>query len=140
MTTYSKSYGATAYLTFNDTQIALTAKNISKPVFEYHADSFYTAASLGHIDTAIASIATKMGDVLGATAADDIKSEIKKAGDIPVLGQIIESELVITDFVINTPDKVYEFGLGLRLPEDTKLGPVTLDGISILVKMTGKGE
>jgi hypothetical protein len=140
MTTYDKSYGATAYLTFNDTQIALTADDIKHPKFIYHADSFYTAASLGHIDTAIASIATKMGDVLGATAADDIKSEIKKAKDIPVLGQIIESELVITDFVINTPDKVYEFGLGLRLTEDNKLGPVTLDGISILVKMTGKEE
>jgi hypothetical protein len=140
MTTYSKSYGATAYLTFNDTQIALTAKNISKPVFEYHADSFYTAASLGQIGTAIASIATKMGDVLGDTAVKDIEDEINKAKDIPVLGQIIESELVITDFVINTPDKVYEFGLGLRLTEDNKLGPITLDGISILVKMTGKEE
>lgn len=137
MTTYEKSFGATAYLTFNDTQIALTAADVKKPKFIYRADSFYTAASLGKLDKAISSIAGKMGEVIGSGTANEISTEINKLTEIPVLGQVLTSELVVTDFVINTPEKVYEFGLGLRLTENNKLGPVTLDGISILVKVTG---
>lgn len=137
MTDYTKSFGATAYLTFNDTQIALTAADVKNPRFVYHAESFYTAASLGQLDNAITSISGKMQGVIGADTANDIKQQVSNLSDIPVLNQILTSELVVTDFVINTPDKVYEFGLGLRLTENNKLGPVTLDGISILVKVKG---
>lgn len=140
MTTYTKSFGATAYLTFNDTQIALTADDVKNPKFIYHAESFYTAASLGQLDNAITSISTKMGSVIGPETASDITNQINSLTDIPVLGQILTSELVVTDFVINVPDKVYEFGLGLRLTENNSLGPVTLDGVSILVKVKGIGQ
>jgi hypothetical protein len=139
MTEYNKSFGATAYLTFNDTQIALTAADVKNPKFIYHAESFYTAASLGQLDNAITSISGKMQAVIGADTADEITQQISNLSELPVLGQILTSELVVTDFVINTPDKVYEIGLGLRLTENNTLGPVTLDGISILVKVKGTG-
>jgi hypothetical protein len=138
-TTYDKSFGATAYLTFNDTQIALTAADVKHPKFIYRADSFYTAPSLGELNKAISSIAGKMGEVIDEKIKGTIENEIENLTEIPVLKQVLTSELVVTDFVINVPEKVYEFGLGLRLPkEDNTLGPVTLDGISILVKMTGR--
>jgi hypothetical protein len=136
-TKYEKTFGATAYLTFNENQIALTAKDLQNPRFEYHAESFYTAASLGDLDTAVKKIAEKMKEVIGEDTVDAIKKAIDSLKDIPVLGQIVSGKLVITDFVINKPDMVYEFGLGLRLTENNKLGPVSLDGISILVTATG---
>lgn len=147
MTTYSKSFGATAYLTFNDTQIALTAKDISNPVFEYHAESFYTAVSLGNLENAIVQIGSKAADIVGPKGSGveaEIRSKIASVEGIPGLGDalkvILTNDLVITDFVINTPANHYEFGLGLRFIDDStgqskyKLGPVALDGVSILVK------
>lgn len=140
MTTYTKSFGATAYLTFNDTQIALTAADVKKPVFVYRAESFYTAASLGQLDTALTSISTKMSSVIGPDTAQEITDQINGLTNIPVLKQVLTSELVVTDFVIDTQEDVYEFGLGLRLTRDNSLGPVTLDGVSILVKFKPEGE
>ena len=147
MTTYNKSFGATAYLTFNDKQIALTAQDISNPVFEYHAESFYTAVSLGKLEDAIAQIGSKAADIVGQGSSGveaEIKSKIDSVKDVPGLGDalnvILTNDLVITDFVINTPGNHYEFGLGLRFIDDStgqskyNLGPVALDGVSILVK------
>jgi hypothetical protein len=151
MTDYNKSFGATAYLTFNDKQIALTAKDISKPVFIYHAESFYTAITLGNLEDSIAQIGSKAADIVGQggdSVETEIKSKIDEAKKIPGLGDalavILDNDLVITDFVINTQAHVYEFGLGLRFIEEEtgesryKLGPVSLDGISILVKAEKK--
>lgn len=151
MTEYNKSFGATAYLTFNDKQIALTAKDISNPVFEYHAESFYTAVTLGNLEDAIAQIGSKAAEIVGQGSDSvevKIKTAIQDAEAVPGLGDalkvILTNDLVITDFVINTPDNVYEFGLGLRFIDDAtgeskyKLGPVALDGVSILVKAKGK--
>ena len=89
MTDYTKSFGATAYLTFNDTQIALTAADVKNPRFVYHAESFYTAASLGQLDNAITSISGKMQGVIGADTANDIKQQVSNLSDIPVLNQIL---------------------------------------------------
>ena len=151
MPEYNKSFGATAYLTFNDKQIALTASDLSNPEFEYHAESFYTAVSLGKLEDAIPMIGTKAADIVG-TGSDGveqkIRNQIDSVKDVPGLGPamsvILENDLVVTDFVIKTRAKVYEFGLGLRFTdEDTgqskyNLGPVSLDGISILVKASEK--
>lgn len=137
---YNKSFGATAYLTFNDKQIALTAENIKSPRLVYHAESFYTAVSLGKLNDAITSISKKMESVIDSKTAEEIVSEVNNLSGMPVLGEILESELVITDFVIDHSKEKYEyeFGLGLRLTGDKKLGPVALDGISINVKATQK--
>ena len=151
MTEYTKSFGATAYLTFNDKQIALTAEDIAKPVFAYHAESFYTAVNLGHLDTAIAKIGSKAADIVGQGGAGvekDIKDKIDSIKDVPGLGAavsvLLDNDLKITDFVIDTQSNVYEFGLGLSFIDagtgqsKYSLGPITLDGISILVKAAAK--
>ncbi len=152
---YDMTYGATAYLTFDKRQIALTAEDIKKPVFIYHAESFNSAVSLGTLENAIPRIGGKVGNILGDKGADNkyelenkIRKEIESVQKIEFVGPAVQvilgNDLVITDFVINTQDKVYEFGLGLRFIDQTtgeskyKLGPVSFDGISVLVKAREK--
>lgn len=149
MANFSKTYGGTVYLTFNDELVTLTAADLSNPRFSYKADSFYTAASLGPIDDAVGSILTKFNENTGVNVTD-IKEKIKSLSNIPVLGQIITSELVITEFTIQPSDKDdkgvdkqnghYAFGFGLRLTKDNKLGPITLDGVSFSVALTQTQE
>lgn len=146
---YSKTYGGAVYLTFNDELVTLTAADLSNPRFSYVADSFYTAASLGQIDDAVGSILTKFNENTGVNVTD-IKDKIKSLSNIPVLGQITTSELVITEFTIQPSDKDdkgvdkqngrYAFGFGLRLTKDNKLGPITLDGVSFSVALTQTQE
>lgn len=142
MASYSKTYGGAVYLTFNGELVTLTAADLKVPRFSYKADSFYDAASLGQIDQAITSILTKFDDTVGKVInIDDIKKEIDSLTNIPVLGQILTSELVITEFTIQPPntgktDGHYAFGFGLRLTKDNTLGPVTLDGVAFSIGLT----
>lgn len=140
---YSKTYGGAVYLTFNDELVTLTADDLSNPRFSYKADSFYTAASLGQIDAAVTNILGKFNETTGVNV-DDIKSKIEGLTNIPVLGQILTSELVITEFTIQPSDKKgsvdqkngrYAFGFGLRLTQNNTLGPITLDGVSFSVAL-----
>lgn len=146
MANYSKKYGGAVYLTFNDELITLTAEDLSNPRFSYKAASFYDAASLGKIDEAIGAILTKFDNtVSGVVNVEDIKKKIGDLKSIPVLGQIVTSELVITEFTVQPSDKddkgvdkqngKYAFGFGLRLTQDNKLGPVTLDGVAFSVEL-----
>lgn len=142
-TNYTTSYGGAVYLSFNDELVTLTASDLANPRFSYEADSFYDAASLGKIDDAITSILTKFDSTIGKKIinVDDIKDEINSLTNIPVLGQILTSELVITEFVIQPADEgatngKYAFGIGLRLTKDNKLGPVTLDGVTFSIGLT----
>lgn len=138
--TYAKSYGAAAYLTFNGRQIELTAADITIPRFSYVADSFYEAVNLGQFDAALAAIIAKFGSTTGLNV-DDIKAKIESLANIPVLGELITSEILITEFVISPEtaagknDGNYSFGIGAKLTKNNTIGPVTLDGISFTVKL-----
>ena len=142
MASYSKTYGGAVYLTFSGELVTLTAADLKVPRFSYKADSFYDAASLGQIDQAIKSILTKFDDTIGGVInIKDITDEIDKLTNIPVLKQILTSELVITEFTIQPPDEGktngnYAFGFGLRLTQGNTLGPVTLDGVSFSIGLT----
>jgi hypothetical protein len=140
---YSKTYGGAVYLTFNDELVTLTADDLSNPRFSYKADSFYTAASLGQIDVAVGNILSKFDGSTGVKATVK-KAKINGLTNIPVLGQILTSELVITEFTIQPSEKKgavdqkngrYAFGFGLRLTKDNTLGPITLDGVSFSVEL-----
>ncbi|MCH2223804.1 MAG: hypothetical protein MK066_03465 [Crocinitomicaceae bacterium] len=142
MASYSKTYGGAVYLSFNGDLVTLTAADLTTPRFSYKADSFYDAASLGKIDDAITSILTKFDNTIGGIInVADIKDEIDKLTNIPVLGQILTSELVITEFTIQPADEGktngnYAFGIGLKLTQDNTLGPVTLDGVAFSIGLT----
>jgi hypothetical protein len=142
MASYSKTYGGAVYLSFSGDLVTLTAPNLTVPRFSYKADSFYDAASLGQIDEAIVSILTKFDDTIGGIInVDDIKAEINKLTNIPVLGEILTSELVITEFTIQPADEGktngnYAFGFGLRLTQNNTLGPVTLDGVAFSIGLS----
>lgn len=139
---YKTTYGGAVYLTFNNEQIMLTASDLKVPRFTYVAESFYTAISLGKINDAIGAINKKFSDATGIST-ESITKEIKKLDNIPVLGTILDSELVITEFAIEPPttkdakDGRYAFGFGLRLDESKgKLGPIKLDGIAFNISLT----
>lgn len=144
---YSKTYGGAVYLTFNDELVTLTAADLTNPRFSYKAESFYTAASLGKIDDAVITILTKFDQtVKNVVKVEDIKTKIESLKNIPVLGQILDSQLVITEFTIQPSDKNekgedlkngrYAFGFGLRLTANNTLGPITLDGVTFSVALT----
>lgn len=136
---YTTTYGAAVYLTFNDKQIMLTAADLKIPRFSYVAESFYDAVTLGTIGNAITTIASKIEGLGAAGLETSIKSTIDGLSNIPVLKQIVQSDLVITEFVISPEtakdkkDGNYSFGFGLRLTSNNKLGPITLDGIAFTV-------
>lgn len=142
MATYTKTYGGAVYLSFSGDLVTLTAPNLAVPRFSYKADSFYDAASLGQIDAAIVSILTKFDDTIGGVInVADITAEIDKLTNIPVLGEILTSELVITEFTIQPADEGktngnYAFGFGLKLTKNNTLGPVTLDGVAFSIGLT----
>ncbi|MBW3519854.1 hypothetical protein [Flavobacterium sp. NKUCC04_CG] len=146
MANYSKKFGGAVYLTLNGSLVTLTAEDITNPSFSYKAPSFYEAASLGKIDEALLTILTKFDStVSGLVNVKEIEDKIDKVKNIPVLKQIITSELVITEFTIKPSDKddknvdlhnaKYAFGFGLRLTEGNTLGPVTLDGIAFSIEL-----
>jgi hypothetical protein len=138
-TAYSKNYSGAVYLTFNDTQLMLTAANLSIPRFSYVADSFYTAVTLGKIEVVLKLILGKFSSVTGISV-DEVTAKIESFSNLPVLDKILTSELIITEFVIQPPsagktDGIYSFGMGLKLTEDVSIGPVKLDGVSFTVTL-----
>jgi hypothetical protein len=139
--TYATTYGGAVYLTFGDSQIMLTAANLKIPRFSYVSESFYTAVSLGQIKDALTQILNKFSDETGISV-DTVTTQIDSLSNLPVLGQILKSELVITEFVIQPPssdtakDGRYSFGIGLKLTEGNTLGPITLDGVSFNIALT----
>lgn len=144
MSTYATTYGGAVYLSFGDKVITLTADDIKNPRFSYKADSFYTALSLGTIDTAIETIITKFNEALGQQITPQkIKEQIEELKTtIPPLAFVLNSDLVITEFTVQPENPeganngYYAFGFGLRTsPEDGKLGPVKLDGIAFSVQL-----
>ncbi len=140
---YTKTFGATAYLTFNGEQIALSAKDLTNPQFVYHAESFYTAPSFGSLEDLIGAVVEKLGDIGTNINVADITSEIKKLSSIPVLGALLQGQIVITDFVIDKPNNTYEFGFGMRFTDSSaahSIGPVSLDGVAFLVKLVQTGS
>ncbi len=138
---YTTTYGGAVYLTFGDSQIMLTAANLKIPRFSYVSESFYTAVSLGQINTALTSILNKFSDSTGISV-ETVTDQINSLSNLPVLKQILTAELVITEFVIQPPssaaatDGKYSFGMGLKLTQDNKLGPITLDGVSFNIALT----
>lgn len=146
MSTYSKKYGGTVYLSFNGELITLTAKDLTTPRFSYKAESFYDAVSLGKIADAITGILKKFDSTVGGVIkVADVTEKIDSLKNIPVLGQILTSELVIMEFTIQPPstkdatDGKYAFGIGLKLTENNTLGPVTLDGVSFSIELNQTG-
>jgi hypothetical protein len=138
---YKPSYGGAVYLTFGESQIMLTTADITIPKFSYVSESFYTAVSLGQIKDALNTILAKFSDISGVDVTS-VTEKIKSLSNLPVLGQILNSDLVITEFIVQPPstatakDDLYSFGMGLRLTKDNKLGPITLDGIAFNIKLT----
>ncbi len=140
---YTKTYGGAVYLTFNGESITLTAADLTNPRFAFEIPNFYDAINLGQIQSALTSILNKFNSVIkGAVSLNDIEEQINNLTNIPVLGQILDSDLVITDFVVQPPsgqdatDGKYAFGFGLSLTSDNTLGPLTLDGVSFSVELT----
>ncbi|MEN5434439.1 hypothetical protein ABE545_12405 [Sphingobacterium faecium] len=138
---YKPSYGGAVYLTFGESQIMLTTADITIPKFAYVSESFYTAVSLGQLNVALNTILTKFSDVSGVDVTS-VTDKIKSLSNLPILKQILTAELVITEFVVQPPttaaakDDLYSFGMGLRLTQDNKLGPITLDGVAFNIKLT----
>lgn len=140
-TSYTQKYGGAVYLTFNGENIVLTAADLKKPNFSYVADSFYDAVNLGKIQDAINSILTKfdstVGGIVNPTEIENQLNTLK--ANIPPLAALLDSNLLITQFVIQPPATgqtgKYAFGIGLQLTSNNTLGPVTLDGISFSVEL-----
>lgn len=138
---YKPSYGGAVYLTFGDSQIMLTTEDFTIPKFAYVSESFYTAVSLGQLKDALTTILNKFSKITDFNVGN-VQSKIKSLTNIPVLQQILEADLVITEFVVKPPssseakDDEYSFGMGLRLTKNNKLGPISLDGVAFNIKLS----
>jgi hypothetical protein len=122
-----------------DHAITLSAKNLHKYICEWHLDSFVKAIFLGTPIKAIKTIARKMGlvesDVNAESIIKNIDQTMVKA--VPPL-EIFTTDcnVAITDCVINNVSGSQQFGIGLQIQENNRIGPVTIDGVALQVTLT----
>jgi hypothetical protein len=118
--------------------IVLTAKNVHQYICEWHLHSFAKALFLGAPRKAIKVIAESMG-LAEKVDADEIINSIDQSmvQAIPPLKVFTsESEVALTDIVINNISGSQKFGIGLQITDNNHLGPVTIDGVALLITLT----
>lgn len=125
-------------ISFGNRVIELTAKTIYKMICEWHLDSFAKAIFLGAPREAIKIITAKMN--LGEKVnADQIIKSIDQSmvQSIPPLKVFTsESDVALTDIVINNISGIQKFGIGLQIQDNNHIGPVTIDGVAFLITLT----
>lgn len=132
------TFGGAVYLSFNGESIALSTNDLKSINFAYHAESFREAIAMGTPAQAVEAILVKFANA--PTTWETIKGKLDEFGQLPVIGPVVTklmaADVVITDFVINQPDGVYQFGIGLRFTnEPPSIGPITLDGFAVKVTL-----
>lgn len=131
--------GGSAFLTIGEEPVVLTSKSLhpKKIKLEYHAEDFYKAPKLGTLEKAIGELNNKLEKVKIDTQT--ISSMINQAKEVlPALETMLTADLVLTDLVIDQPEKQYEIGLGMNFTKfETPISicDIKLDGFSLLISV-----
>lgn len=119
--------------------ISLTARTVQQYICEWHLVSFVNAIFLGAPRKAIQAISEKLGKAGESVDAEQIINSIDRTmvQAIPPL-KVFTSQcnVAVTDLVFNHVSGSRRFGIGLQIHDNNRLGPVTIDGVAILVKLT----
>jgi hypothetical protein len=126
-------------ITIGGKVITLTARTVQRYICEWHLVSFINAIFLGTPREAIKKIAAKMDNAGESIDADRIIDSI----DQPMLQAMpplqvftSQSQVAITDFVVNNVSGSRRFGIGLPITENNRIGPVAIDGVAFQVTLT----
>jgi hypothetical protein len=122
--------------------IVLTAKSVHQYICEWHLHSFAKALFLGAPRKAVKVIAESMG-LAEKVDADEIINSIDQSvvQSIPPLKVFTsESDVALTDIVINNISGSKKFGIGLQITNNNHLGPVTIDGVAFLITLTPEAK
>jgi hypothetical protein len=123
---------------FGDRIIKLTAQTIHKVICEWHLHSFTNAFFLSAPRKAITVIAEKLG-LAENVDADEIINSIDQSmvqAIQPLKVFTSECDVALTDIVINNMTGSQKFGIGLLIDDNNHLGPVTIDGVALLITLT----